>query len=282
MKPRIKFGLIAGLIGLVLSTCISSALDLCGICSTLTALLAGAAAGFLAARQEEAFPKENGVGLGAIAGSIAGVFVLFGRLLGSFGALAFLQFSNTSTPPAEASQQISSYIGILGIGLCYGIIDIIIAAVAGAAAGYVGAPDHSSQPGQRRMHTSDARRNHGSLIEETAMAAQVFTPVWYRPDENKWSDMNLLAFQDSGLLIVKDDSLEFEGQKHKVTLTQIKRISIGKQGRDFINNWIKVEYGDPPGTSTAFFADGSWLGWGGAFGGTQRIFSAIRRLQNNN
>ncbi len=147
MTPRIRFGLIAGLIGLVLNICISSVLGLCG---PLTALVAGAAAGFLAAQQEKVVPKGNGAQLGAIAGGIAGVLVLIGQLLGGLGALAFIQFSGTSirfgtvpSPSADASQQVLYYISGLGTGLCIGVIGVVVATVAGAAAGYFGTPEQT-------------------------------------------------------------------------------------------------------------------------------------------
>jgi hypothetical protein len=102
--------------------------------------------------------------------------------------------------------------------------------------------------------------------------------IWYLPSENRWRDMNILAFRDSGKLIIGDDTLEFQGNKERVVISGIRRVSAGKQGRDFINDWVKVEYGDPASPSTAFFADGSYLGWGGVFGGTRRLFAAVRRL----
>ena len=58
----------------------------------------------------------------------------------------------------------------------------------------------------------------------------------------------------------------------------LHNVSYGKQGRDFINNWVKVEYGDMNSPSIAFFADRSLRGWGGIFGGTKRILEAVRRL----
>jgi len=110
------------------------------------------------------------------------------------------------------------------------------------------------------------------------MATQTFDNVWYLPDENRWRDMNLLAFKDAGKLIVGEDSLEFRGKKEKVVIANVRHISYGKQGRDFVNNWVRIEYGDAPTTSTAFFADGSLLGWGGIFGGTKRILAAVQHL----
>jgi len=108
------------------------------------------------------------------------------------------------------------------------------------------------------------------------METRTFKPVWYLPKENEWSDMNLLAMRDSGSLIVEDNSLEFIGKKITVHITDIQKVSYVKQGRDFINHWVKVEYQDG---KTAFFADGSLLGWGGIFGGTKKILGVVRRLE---
>src|SRR5262245_4218255 len=109
------------------------------------------------------------------------------------------------------------------------------------------------------------------------MSRSTFAGVWYLPEENRWRNMNLLAMRDTGLLVVNDESLEFQGRKEKVSITGVKRVSYGKQGRDFVNNWVKIEYGDG---KQAFFADGSWLGWGGIFGGTKRILNAVRSLES--
>ena len=49
MQPRIKMGLIVGVIGLALNVCVSGFIGLCG---PLVSLLAGGLAGFLAAQQE--------------------------------------------------------------------------------------------------------------------------------------------------------------------------------------------------------------------------------------
>jgi len=107
------------------------------------------------------------------------------------------------------------------------------------------------------------------------MADITFDNIWYLPSENRWRDMQMMAFRDAGRLIVRDNSLEFQGKKDNVTITNIRRVSCGRQGRDFMNKWVKVEYGDG---ATAFFADGSMLGWGGILGGTNRIFEVVSKL----
>ena len=110
------------------------------------------------------------------------------------------------------------------------------------------------------------------------MATRTFGTVWYLPEENRWRDMNILAMRDAGTLVVNDDALEFNGKKENAYITDVKRISYGKQGRDFVNNWVKIEYQDG---KTAFFADGSLLGWGGIFGGTRKILDAVRHLERS-
>lgn len=111
------------------------------------------------------------------------------------------------------------------------------------------------------------------------MARGIFEKVWYRPDENQWRNMNMLAMRDSGTLVVNDDSLEYHGRKYKFLITDVRKIIYGKQGKDFINNWVKIEY---QAGKAAFFADGSLFGWGGVFGGTEKILNAVRHLGHSN
>ncbi|MEM9885464.1 MAG: hypothetical protein AAF849_06195 [Bacteroidota bacterium] len=101
--------------------------------------------------------------------------------------------------------------------------------------------------------------------------------VWFLPAENTWKDFNLMAMKDEGTLYLKEDELIFDGSKYKVSVKDIVTISYGKQGRDFINNWIKIEYeSDDNVISTIFFADGKMLGWSGIFGGTKKLFKRIK------
>lgn len=88
--------------------------------------------------------------------------------------------------------------------------------------------------------------------------------------------MKLLAFSDVGTLVVGENYLEFKGKKENVHIANIRRISYGKQGRDFVNNWVKIEYDND---KTAFFADGDRLGWKGIFGGTEQILEAVQHLK---
>jgi hypothetical protein len=109
------------------------------------------------------------------------------------------------------------------------------------------------------------------------MAARTFDSVWYLPHENTWRDFHMLAYRDKGKLTVGERSIEFMGGKETVIITNIQRVTFGKQGRDFVNNWVKIEYGDRTTPSVAFFADGSLRGWGGIFGGTKRLLKALEQ-----
>jgi len=121
-------------------------------------------------------------------------------------------------------------------------------------------------------------RLRAETVRQTAAAIQAFENVWYRPDESRWSDnLKLRAFTDAGRLIVYAHSLEFQGTKERVVITHVRRISLVRQGRDLVNKWVKIEYGEGA-PLTAFFADGSLLGWGGLTGGTDRILAAVRHL----
>ena len=104
---------------------------------------------------------------------------------------------------------------------------------------------------------------------------RTFRTVWYRPEENRWRSMRLVAFCDRGTLVVYKDSAEFTGKNERFRIVNVNRISFGKRGQDWVNNWVKIEYGSG---KTAFFADGSWLGWRGIFGGTRELFGALQHL----
>jgi len=144
MLPRVKTGLIVGLVGLVLNICVATAFGLCG---PLFTLIAGGLAGFLAARQEKMPVKGAGARLGAVAGSITGGLMLIGQALGGIGALLWIQYSGTpplfgTIPPPSAdltTQAIYYGTGLL-TGICFGGVGLALAALAGAGGGYVGTP----------------------------------------------------------------------------------------------------------------------------------------------
>ncbi len=145
MQPRVKFGLIVGVVGLALNACVGAFL---GICGPGVSLIAGAAAGFFAAQAEKAITKGDGARLGAISGAIAGALVLIGQVIGAVVVLLYVQFTHTPMifgqaplPNGSSAQQIVYYATGIGTGLCFGLIGVILAALAGAGAGYLGTPD---------------------------------------------------------------------------------------------------------------------------------------------
>jgi len=81
MKPRIKTGLIVGVIGLILVVCISI-FGRIGW-NPIVFLLLGGTASFLSIRQERPNNKQDGVSIGATTGSIAGVMMIFGQFIGA-------------------------------------------------------------------------------------------------------------------------------------------------------------------------------------------------------
>jgi hypothetical protein len=143
MTPRVKYGLIAGAVGLVLNSCISAAL---GICGPLVALLAGAVAGFLTVRAEDTPPQGEGARLGAISGLIAGALVFVGQLIGGVIVLAlvpatgFQPIVGTLPAPSDITAQAAYWLGGMGVGVCFGMIGLAVSAGAGALAGYLATP----------------------------------------------------------------------------------------------------------------------------------------------
>ncbi len=154
MKPRIKVGLLVGAIGLVLNICVAGFM---GICGPFVSLIGGALAGFFTARQEHPLVKGDGAKAGAIAGAIAGGIIVIGQIIGGVIALAFVQFNGKSIfgavppPTADASQQVIYYVTGMFTGLCFGLVGAVLAALAGAAAGYFGSPDQPPSPNIANM-----------------------------------------------------------------------------------------------------------------------------------
>lgn len=150
MKPSIKMGLLVGVIGMVLNVCVSAGVGLCG---PGVSLVAGAVAGYLAAYQGKAATKGNGARDGATAGGISGLLITIGQVIGAISALAYVQFSGgksifgTIPPPSAApTAQVVYYVVGALTGLCFGLVGVVLAALAGAGAGYLGTPDPVPAP----------------------------------------------------------------------------------------------------------------------------------------
>jgi hypothetical protein len=150
MQPRTRIGLIVGVIGLVLNICVAG---LAGFCGPVLSLIAGGAAGFFAAQQEKPLTKKDGARTGATAGGITGGLIILGQILGGIGALFYMQSTGTQPPfgqlpslSADPTTQIAFYAGGIGTALCFGIIGALLAAGAGAGAGYLATPEQPVTP----------------------------------------------------------------------------------------------------------------------------------------
>jgi hypothetical protein len=108
------------------------------------------------------------------------------------------------------------------------------------------------------------------------MDSITYRSVWYRCKPKRlWT---LFAPQGVGTLRVSRSYIYYSGRGQSVLIpiSDISRISMGKQGTDFINKWVKVEYGRG---KIAYFADGRFLGWRGIFGGTRALLDRLTGLQ---
>jgi hypothetical protein len=150
MQARTRIGLIVGAIGLVLNVCVAG---LAGFCGPVLALIAGGIAGVLAVRQEKPLTKNEGARAGATAGGITGGLIIFGQILGGLGALLYMQSSGAPTIfgqvpnfSSDPATQIGFYAGGLGTALCFGIVGALLAAGAGAGAGYLATTDQPMMP----------------------------------------------------------------------------------------------------------------------------------------
>lgn len=136
MSARIKFGLITGGIGLVLTACASIIM---GCCGPLVSVVAGAVAGYFAVKVESPASQSEGGKMGAIAGAIAGALTLVGQMLGGVVSLTVAptilqQLGNYSYGPL--AKQASYWAGGVAAAFCFGLLGTALAAAAGFAVGY--------------------------------------------------------------------------------------------------------------------------------------------------
>jgi hypothetical protein len=79
--------------------------------------------------------------------------------------------------------------------------------------------------------------------------------------------------EGSGSLTVERGHLRFSGRKGDVEITGMSRVTSARRGRDFVNRWPSVEYGDE---RLAMFVDARGLGWAGMLGGNKKLYKAIQ------
>ena len=149
MQPRTRIGLIVGVIGLVLNICVAGFI---GFCGPFLSLVAGGIAGFFATQQEKPLTKNEGARVGATAGGIAGGLIILGQIIGGVGALAYMQSTGASTPfgqmpdLGDPATSIGFYAGGIGTALCFSVIGALLAAGAGAGAGYLATSNQPMTP----------------------------------------------------------------------------------------------------------------------------------------
>ena len=107
------------------------------------------------------------------------------------------------------------------------------------------------------------------------MTTQTLSNVWFRPNELRWNNRTSVAFVDRGYLVLAPGSIEFVGRQCRVSISNVESVALGKQGIDFVNQWVQVEYGQG---KKAYFADGTWLGWKGLFGGTKHLHAEVVKV----
>ena len=144
MKPRIRLGLIVGVISLVVTACVST---LMGICGPGVSLFAGAIAGFLTGRGES-FPSQGeGAKAGAISGAIAGGVALIGQFIGGIATLTIAPTLFESLGTSEYtgySGDVAYWLGGIGAAFCFGLVGVVLSALTGAAGGYFGTQPQAS------------------------------------------------------------------------------------------------------------------------------------------
>jgi hypothetical protein len=146
MTARIRWGLIAGVVGLFVSTLASLVFAFCG---PIVSFGIGSIAGFIVTKQEPATSKGEGAQDGAITGLIAGSIILLGNLVGAISNLAYAQTGKYESifgplPDLSSAEGQTNYwlIGI-GVGLIFGLIDALACVLGGALIGYIRSPDVS-------------------------------------------------------------------------------------------------------------------------------------------
>ncbi len=142
MKPYVKFGLISGVVGLLVIIPIAAVM---GVCGPVVPLVAGGIAGFLSAYMGGFMTRQEAAQKGAIAGAISGGMTFIGQLLGGVLILGYIHISGTPTLVGQAPtassplpEIITYYASGLGVGLCFGVLGILLGVAAGAAGGALG------------------------------------------------------------------------------------------------------------------------------------------------
>jgi uncharacterized protein YqgC (DUF456 family) len=152
MSPRLKYGLIAGIIIAVLNLCGASLMGAFNNCLALiTVLIASAVAGYLCGKQEPAGQAAMG---GAVAGGIIGgcslVSLVLGNLIGSVVGVGIVSMASQNIQTGSSSFLSSLGTGVvvaLVINICSGIVLCLAGAGVGALAANLSASQRSNTAG---------------------------------------------------------------------------------------------------------------------------------------
>lgn len=135
----LKSGLILGVVALVLMAVTSLLSGLCGPC---LALFIGLGAGYLAGVFDKPFESGASAKSGALSGAISGIGALAGQLVGSVGTLLIVGPEQAARllrqfglPMDTSSGTAGYYLGGLGTGCCFGLVDLVLMAGLGALGG---------------------------------------------------------------------------------------------------------------------------------------------------
>jgi len=141
MKPRLRIGLMVGAVALIVNLVVAFIL---GLCSPVLAAVAGAAAGWFTAREENSGNKGEAARAGALSGVVVGSLMLVGQILGGLVVLFLMQkfdlpvaFTGMKPSDMGGAESAGFYVGGLFSGVCFGLLDMAAAAGAGAAVGFL-------------------------------------------------------------------------------------------------------------------------------------------------
>ena len=146
MTAQKRWGLITGIIGLIVNTLASLTFAFCG---PIVAFGIGIIAGAVVTRKEPASSKGEGTQQGAITGIIAGALIFLGRIVGSINNLVYAQMpqyeSIFGTLPDLSSREGQTYYWLVGIGVgvLLGLVDALACVLGSAMISYIRTPTAS-------------------------------------------------------------------------------------------------------------------------------------------
>jgi hypothetical protein len=112
--------------------------------------------------------------------------------------------------------------------------------------------------------------------DETGRTVTTFADtIWYR---RSMTGLTIPVYDDVGTLVIRHDSLEFEGKSIKLTIKNANDVFLKNLKLTAFdpNIWIVVKYLEDKDDATALFMDGAWLGNAAKTSGSRNIYNAIK------